>query len=583
MLANQEIRKFCNMADAMSFTAPTRLDMADKASGKIPRPRIILVIGTILTALISARLIYINTISNEFLTKQLSTRVNRTIILPAMRGTIVDRNDHPLAVSTPVASIWVDPSELDSLSSDLLHKVATILNMTVADISKKTSDKNKTFVYLKRAISPEQAEQINQLEIDGVYSIQEFKRFYPSGEVTAHVVGFNNIDDRGSEGIEYANDKTLIGHDGMQQIVRDRQGSIIETVGEGKAAENGKTVQLSIDNRIQYLAYNALKKQVEKFNAKGGSVVVLDAKTGEVLSMVNMPTYNPNNRANATLDNLRNRAAIDLYEPGSTIKPLTVAKALDMGIVTPSTAIATMPYKVGPKIIHDVHDRARMTVSEIIEKSSNVGVSKIALKMKAENVWKFNHDVGFGQKIGTNFPGEAKGNLRPWQKWYPIDLASISYGYAISVSLMQMARAYSVFTNNGCLLPLSFYKVSNGKVNCTQVISGNTAHTMRDILSRATDGAGGTGKRAQLDNYTTAGKTGTSHKLANRGYAAHNYISSFVGFAPATNAKLIIAIMIDEPHGAHYGGAVAAPVFAEIAGPSLHLLGVKPDRVNNKN
>ena len=578
MLANQEIRKFCNMADAMSFTAPVGLDMTDKNS-KTPRPRIILIIGTILTALISARLIYINTISNDFLAKQMSTRVNRTISIPSMRGTIVDRNNNPLAVSTPVASIWVDPSELDNLTHDILQKLAAILNMPATEIMAKVSDKNKTFVYLKRAISPEQAKQINDLEIDGIYSIQEFKRFYPSGEVTAHVVGFNNIDDRGSEGVEYANDKNLVGHDGVQQIIRDRQGQTVENVGQWRPAENGKTVQLSIDNRIQYIAYNALKNQVDKYHAKGGSVVVLDAKTGEVLSMVNMPTYNPNNRADATLDKLRNRAAIDLYEPGSTIKPLTVAKALDMGLVTPTTVFGTMPYRVGPKLIRDVHDHARMTVSEIIEKSSNVGVSKIAFQIKAENIWKFEHDLGFGQKVGTNFPGEAKGNLRPWQKWYPIDVASISYGYAISVSLMQMARSYSIFTNDGCLLPISFYKVNNNdKVKCSQVISSRAANTMREILSKATDGAGGTGKKAQLDDYTTAGKTGTSHKLANRGYAAHSYISSFVGFAPATNTKLIIAIMIDEPHGAHYGGAVAAPVFAEIAGPALHLLGVEPDR-----
>ena len=582
MLAHQEVRKFCNMADAMSFAAPMKLEVTDK-NMKTPRPRIILIIGTILTALILARLIYINTINTDFLAKQMSTRINRTITIPAMRGTIVDRNNNPLAVSTPVASIWVDPSELDDLDANTLHKLASILNIPVAEITSKVSDKDKTFVYLKRAIAPEQAKLINELGIDGVYSMQEFKRFYPSGIVTAHVVGFNNIDDRGSEGIEYANDKNLIGHDGVQQIVRDRQGQTIENVGQGQPATNGKTVQLSIDNRIQYIAYNALKHQVDKYHAKGGSVVVLDAKTGEVLSMVNWPTYNPNNRANATLDKLRNRAAIDLYEPASTMKPLIVAKALDMGIVTPTTVFGTMPYRVGPKIIRDVRDHARMTVSEIIEKSSDVGVSKIAFQMKAENIWKFDHAAGFGQKVGTKFPGEARGNLRPWQKWYPIDIASMSYGYAISVSLMQMARSYSIFTNNGCLLPISFYKANNNdKANCTQVISSKAANTMRGILSKATED--GTGKLAQIDSYTTAGKTGTAHKLAPQGgYAAHSYVGSFVGFAPATDPKLIIAIMIDEPHGAHFGGTVAAPVFAEIAGPSLHLLGVAPDRKDSEN
>ncbi|MFN7095370.1 MAG: peptidoglycan D,D-transpeptidase FtsI family protein, partial [Burkholderiales bacterium] len=459
---------------------------------------------------------------------------------------------HPLAVSTPVASIWVDPSELDELTTAQIKQMAKILAMPLSELNQKLNQKNKTFVYLRRAVSPEQAQQIKALAIDGIYSVQEFKRFYPNGEVAAHVVGFTNIDDQGSEGIEYARDKNLVGTNGQQQILRDRQGRVIDNLANSQPAVNGQNIQLSIDNRIQYIAYNALKKQVAKYQAKGGSAVVLDAKTGEVLSMVNMPTYNPNNREQAYLDMLRNRAAIDLYEPGSTMKPFIVAKALDAGLVTPETVFPTMPYKIGPKLIRDTHDHPTLTVSKILEVSSDVGVSKIAAKLTPQQLWNYDTQVGFGQKVGTSFPGEARGILLPWQKWHPLDQASMSYGYAISVSLMQMARAYTIFTNNGCLLPVSFYPVTGNNLSCNPVISAKTAATMRTILSKVT--ADGTGKLAQLDGYTTAGKTGTAHKASSHGYHANRYVGSFVGFAPANNPKVIIAVMIDEPKGEYYGG-----------------------------
>lgn len=580
MLANQQIRKFYSLVESVG--AYGRISPPDISYKKFNGAKGILIFALILTAAILGRLVYINTINTQFLKNQLSTRIERIIKIPAMRGIIVDRNNNPLAVSTPVASVWVDPTELDGLTNLQNQQLASILNMPLAELNEKLKQKDKTFVYVKRAVSPDQAKSIEQMQIDGIYNIQEFKRFYPSGEVTAHVVGFNNIDDFGAEGIEYANNKSLLGHNGMQQILRDRQGGVIENSSSAKSAVDGETITLSIDNRIQYVAYNALKDQVVKYHAKGGSAIVLDAKTGEVLSMVNYPTYNPNNRAKASLNMLRNRAAVDVYEPGSTMKPLLVAKALDLGIVTPNTVFNTIPYSISKHLIKDVHTSPQMTVSQIIVKSSDVGVSKIALKMSPKTLWSYDREIGFGQKVGSNFPGEAKGILKSsWQALRPLDIASMSYGYAISVSLMQMARAYTVFTNHGCMLPISFYKIegNNKTASCKQVIKPKAAEQVREMLSQVTqDSAGGTGRLAQVDGYTTAGKTGTAHKnLGRGGYLSNSYVGSFVGFAPAVNPRLVIAVMLDDPHGQYFGGVVAAPVFSAIAGPSLHILGVRPD------
>jgi cell division protein FtsI (penicillin-binding protein 3) len=534
-----------------------------------------------LTCAIILRLTYINTIGSKFLSEQLNTRVLRTVKLTAMRGTITDRYQHPLAVSTPVDSIWADPTELTSLNSEQLHKLADALQIPVTELAKKLNDKNKTFIYLKRAISPEQAEVVKKLGIEGVYSMQEYKRYYPSGEVAAHVVGFNNIDDRGAEGIEFAQDKALLGQDGSQQIIRDLRGHVVEKVGETLPAKNGAQLALSIDNRIQYIAYAALKSKVESTQAKGGSAVVLDAQTGEVLAMINMPTYNPNNRENVTPDMLKNRAATNVYDPGSIMKPLVIAKALDLKMVTPATVFDTHPYRVGPKLIKDDHPYPKLTVAEIIQHSSDIGTSKIAMKFKAEDLWNFYRDVGFGKKLGTGFPGETKGLLIDWHKWYPVDQALMSYGYGISVSLFQMAHAYTIFTNNGCLLPVTFNKIeANHHAACQPVINASTAQTMRTILAATTED--GTGKNARVPSYTVAGKTGTAQILDGARYSNKKHIGSFVGFAPALNPRIIVAVMIDQPKGIYYGSQTAAPVFAQIVEPTLHLLGVKPDKSSNQ-
>ena len=542
------------------------------------RMRVINLIAVLITTAVICRVVYLNTFSNEFLSGQMNTRVMRTLKITPMRGTIEDRSGNPLAVSTPVASIWADPTGISALNNEQLIKTASILNMPVKELNDKLNQKTKTFVYLKRAVTPEQATKIKELGIDGIYSIQEYKRFYPNANVDAHVVGFTNVDDNGAEGIEYANNSDLVGVAGQEQVMRDRQGHVIQTLGKSVPAENGDTITLSIDNKIQYIAYNALKNQVNNVQADGGSVVVLDSKTGEVLAMVNMPTYNPNNREGVTLDAIRNRAAIDIYEPGSIIKPLIVAKALNDGMVKSTTVFNTMPYSVGPKLIKDTHLHPSLTVAEIIQLSSDVGISKIGMKYKPQQLWSFYDSIGFGNKVGTDFPGEAKGILRPWNKWYPIDQATMTFGYGVSVSLLQMARAYTIFTNNGCLLPITFYKNDEEQIDCVPIVSPQVATELRTILAdTVTDG---TGSKAQTADYTVAGKTGTAHKAIAHGYAKNQYHVSFVGFAPAVNPRIIVAVSVDNPHhGSYYGGIVAAPIFSEITESTLRTLGVKPDKI----
>ncbi|MDQ5920436.1 MAG: hypothetical protein QG673_492 [Pseudomonadota bacterium] len=583
MLANTDIQKLYAARSDNGFANNNGISLSAKTASRI---KTVNLIAVILTALVAIRLFYMNTYNTMFLAKQMSSRIERNLKIVAMRGTILDRNGNPLAVSTPMASIWVDPSELDNLSSEQIQELAAILRLSLTDLNGKLNQKNKTFVYLKRGISPQQAEQIKNLGIEGVYSIQEFKRYYPDGEIAAHIVGFNNVDDQGIDGIEYASNKNLVGVDGAHQIIRDRQGHIVEDLGTTKAAQNGQTVNLSIDNRIQYIAYNALKTQVDKLHAKGGSAVVLDAKTGEVLAMVNMPTYNPNNRNGVTPDMLKNRAVTNVYDPGSIMKPLVVAKALDDKLITTKTMINTHPYYVGPKLIKDDEPAPQLSVEDVLVRSSDIGTSKIGLKYKPYDLWSYYRSIGFGEKMKTGFPGETNGILLDWKKWHPIDQALMSFGYGISVSLFQMAHAYTIFTNDGCILPVSFYKQQShlsganqqsvSKLACGQVISAATAHTVRDIL--AENNLRGTGRNAQVADYSTAGKTGTAQKLINGHYSNHDHISSFVGFAPVKQPRLIIGIMVDNPKGAYYGSAVAAPVFGQIAQPTLHLLGVHPDK-----
>lgn len=543
------------------------------------RMSIINLLAVLLTIGVIGRLAYLNTAKASFLERQLNTRILRTITIPAMRGTIVDRNGQPLAVSTPVDAIWADPSSIETLNPKQLDELAKALGITIQELNIKLADKNKTYVYLKRAMSPDKANGVMELDISGIYKIQEYRRFYPSGEVTAHVVGFNNIDDQGVDGMEYKSNQALQGVNGSRQIMRDLKGNIVNTDILQNAKE-GAQISLSIDSKIQYIAYNALKAQVEKSQAKSGSAVVLDAHTGEVLAMVNFPTYNPNNRNGITPDLLKNSAAVNAFDPGSTIKPIVVAKALDDGLITPNTSFNINPYYVGPKRITDDHQKsATATVSEIIQRSSNVGTSKIGMMFKPEYMWNYFREVGLGTKLNTGFPGETNGVMLPWKKWYPIDQALMSFGYGITASLMQMAHAYTLFTNNGCLLPITFDKVNSpNDLQCQQLITPKTAETMRLMLSKTVEE--GTGRTAQTADYTAAGKTGTAQVLQNGRYLTNQHIGSFVGFAPAKEPRIIVAVTIDSPKvGSYYGAQTASPVFANIVDESLKSLKVKPDKI----
>lgn len=580
ILENQnELNKFYTKIKRQELSLNVNKPTARTFTKTRDRMTIVNVLAMALTVAVCGRLIYLNTVKSTFLEKQLNTRVMRSITIPAMRGTIVDRNGQPLAVSTPVNAIWADPSSIDHLNTEQLKDLATALGLSVQELNSKLSDKNKTFIYLKRAMSPENADKVLALDIPGVYKMQEYRRFYPSGEVTAHVVGFNNVDDQGIDGMEYKSNQLLKGTNGSRQIVRDLKGNVVSTDVLQNAKE-GSQVSLSIDSRLQYIAYNALKAQVDKSQAKSGSAVVLDAHTGEVLAMVNLPTYNPNSRNNITPEMLKNSAAVNAFDPGSTMKPIVVAKALDDGLITPSTQFNINPYYVGPKRIVDDHQRSSTAnVTEIIQRSSNVGTSKIGMMYKPEVLWNYFHEVGIGTKLNTGFPGETNGVMLPWQKWYPIDQALMSFGYGVTASLMQMAHAYTLFTNNGCVLPVTFDKVtSDSNLECQQVISPKSAETMRVMLSKTVED--GTGRTAQTADYTAAGKTGTAQVLQNGRYLTNQHIGSFVGFAPAIDPKIIVAVTIDRPTvGSYYGAQTASPVFAKIVQESLKTMKVKPDKI----
>jgi cell division protein FtsI (penicillin-binding protein 3) len=449
--------------------------------------------------------------------------------------------------------------------------------MSVRELDGKIAPE-KTFAYIKRQVSPEVAQHIAALKLPGIHQEREFRRFYPTGDMTAHIVGFTGVDDKGLEGVELAFQQSLVGHPGSRSVIRDRRGNIIEDVGALKAPRDGKEIRLALDSKLQYLAYSQLKAAIAEHKAKAGGVVVLDAKTGEVLALANWPTYNPNNRDNLSGAQLRNRAFTDTFEPGSTLKPFAAALALDQGRFRPDSVINCAPGRltIGSATISDAHPHGALTVAEVIQKSSNVGVTKMALTLPSKDMWEMFDAVGFGQAPRLGFPGEVTGRVRPWKNWRPIEQATMSYGHGISVSLIQLARAYSVFARDGDLIPLTLLKVDEPVAKGAPVFSPKTARDMRDMLEMAA-GPGGTAPKARVPGYRVGGKTGTAHKLDGGGYV-NKYVSSFVGFAPVSDPRLIVAVMIDEPSaGQHYGGAVAAPVFSQVMGASLRTLGIPQD------
>jgi len=540
------------------------------------RSRLLFVLLLLGLCALMARSVYLQGIHNDFLQQKGDARYGRVVDINAHRGRITDRYGEPLAISTPVESIWVSPQE-EGATPQQIKQLAQILGMDVEEVKNRLSDTAHDFIYLKRQLPPEQAEKIVKLGVPGVALRREYRRYYPDADVTAHLLGFTDVDDNGQEGIELALQEQLGGKAGSQRVIKDRRGHIVEDVASIRAPKPGNDIALSIDSKMQYLAYREIKLAVEQHNAKAGSIVVLDAKSGEVLALANWPSYNPNNRAKVELKAMRNHAVTDLFEPGSTMKPFTVAAALEAGKIRPETIINTEGgvFTVGGRKIHDTHPETMLTVAQVIQKSSNVGAAKIALSLPPETFWRSLSETGFGAQTGSAFPGEAAGKLRDYKKWQPIEQATMSYGNGISVNLLQLARAYTVFANDGDLKAVTLRKQEVPAVG-KKVYSQATALAVRDMLEMVVK-PGGTAPLAQINGYRVAGKTGTAHKLEN-GHYVNRYIASFVGLAPASNPRLIVAVMINEPGGEqYYGGQVAAPVFSNVMGSALRLLNVPND------
>lgn len=513
----------------------------------------------------------------EFLQSQGLARTLRTETIPAYRGIITDRHGETLAVSTPVVSIWANPKELLT-AKQRWPQLARALSINSSDLHDKLmAYRDKKFVYLRRQLPPAEAQKVLNLDIEGVYGKREYRRFYPAGEVAAHLVGFTNIDDRGQEGIELSYNQWLTGAPGKKQVLKDLRGRVIKQVGLLQSAKAGRDIVLSIDLRLQYLAYKELKAAVQGHRAKSGSLVLLDAGTGEVLAMVNQPSYNPNDRSRLSPDKFRNRAITDQFEPGSTMKPLTIMAALESGRYLPQTEIDTNPgyIRVGRKTLLDPVNYGVIDITRIITKSSQVGLTKVSLDLDGDRIRDMFARLGIGQSTGTGFPGEALGVLPSYHRWQPIVQANFSFGYGMTLTALQLAQAYSVIANQGGKRPLSILRQQRSP-QTQQVIAKKTARQAIAMLKTVTQ-SGGTAANVHLQSYQTAGKTGTIHKVGSNGYADDRYLSLFVGFAPADHARVIAVVVINEPsNGKYFGGEVAAPVFARVIDNTLRLLKVPP-------
>jgi cell division protein FtsI (penicillin-binding protein 3) len=529
---------------------------------------------------LAARAAYIQVVANDFFQRQGEVRFARTLELPANRGRILDRNGLILASSVPAQSIWAIPEDV-TLEKGQLQQLAKLLEMSTGDLSRKLANEDKSFVWIKRQVEVDVAKKIADLNIKGLYQRKEYKREYPEGESAAHVVGFTNVEDKGQEGVELHFNKELAGHNGSRRVIKDRLGRVIEDVGEQTPPVEGRDLQLSIDSKIQFFAYQKLRDSVLANKAKAGSVVVLDAVTGEVLALTNYPSYTPDKRQNLTGSQLRNRALTDTFEPGSVMKPFTIGLALNSGRVKPGTIIDTAPGSVTitGATIRDSHPHGALTVEQVIQVSSNVGTTKIAMQMPASEMWQTFSEAGFGQKPQIEFPGAVSGRLRPYKSWRPIEQATMSYGYGLSASLFQMVRSYTVFSHGGHIIPVTLLKSSEPAVG-VPVFSEQTAAKVRHMLQMAA-GPGGTGPKAQTIGYSVGGKSGTAYKQQGKGYgtdANRKYRGWFVGMAPIDQPRIVVGVMLDEPSaGKYFGGDVAAPVFSETVQQTLRILGVQPD------
>jgi len=543
----------------------------------LPRFRSPVVFGALALLFIAllGRSLYLQWFDNEFLQGQGSARHSRELEVPAHRGRIVDRTGEALALSTPVKSLWAFPDKWDA-TPEQVAALAAVLETTPQKINAKL-DANDDFAFIARQIAPEVAERAMALRIAGLHDQNEYRRFYPGGEVTAQIVGFTGDHDVGQEGIELAQQGWLAGIPGSRRVIINRRNEAVEDVAAIRAPQAGHDLALSIDARLQYLAFRELKAAIDLNHAKAGGLVIIDVKTGEILALANLPTYNPNSRNKVLPSMMRNRALTDTFEPGSTMKPFTIAAALDAGRIRPDTVIETAPgtLTIGTATIHDAHPEGTLTVEQVIQKSSNVGAAKIALGLPSATLWEMFSNAGFGTPPKTGFPGEQSGRLRPAKSWRPIEQATMSYGHGISVNLVQLARAYTMFATDGEVKAATLFK-TEGFVAGRPVLTPETARAVRHMLELVTS-PGGTAPRAQVPGYRVAGKTGTAHKVEGHGYS-NKYVASFVGFAPVSNPRLIVAVMLDEPSaGQYYGGVVAAPVFSAVTGSALRTLGVPTD------
>lgn len=541
------------------------------------RSRVVLFVLFAAFLALAGRALWLQGVSNRFLQKQGASRYERTLELPATRGKIFDRNGIVLASSLPVKAVWAIPEDVLGSPRPKLRELAELLEMPEADLLKKL-DSDRTFVYLKRQVEMDVIAKIEKLGIDGIDTRKEYKRYYPQGEVMAHIVGFTNVEDVGQEGIELAQQKNLVGQTGSRRVIKDRLGRIVEDVGLSREPHDGKDITLSVDSKLQYIAFNSIKDAVEKFHAKAGAAVVLDVHTGEVLALTNWPTYNPNDRSHLTGEQLRNRVITDTFEPGSTLKPFTVALALDKGLIKPTTLFDTGNgrYQTGGHTIRDTHAHGVIDVSTIIQKSSNIGTTKVSELLSAQEMWEMFTKVGFGQAPRYGFPGAAAGRVRPYKSWPIVAKANMSFGQGISMSLLQLAHAWLIFARDGDVIPLSFQKVTEKPVG-QQIISPKTAAQIRTMVESVVSPQG-TAPQAQVAGYRIGGKTGTAQKVINGRYSQTHYVGSFVGIAPMSNPRFVIAVMIDDPEGAgHVGGVVAAPTFATLAANALRADNIPPD------
>ena len=544
---------------------------------KLPawRSNVVLFLLFVAFATLAGRAFWLQALTTDFLQKQGASRYARTLELPATRGKIMDRSGEVMASSLPAKAIWAIPEDVQA-PPEKLRALAELLEMSQPELKKKlASDSN--FVYLKRQVEQDVADRIVALDIPGINTRKAYKRFYPVGPVASHLVGFTNFEDKGQDGMEKSQQASLAGVNGSRRVIKDRLGRIVEDIGFVREPQDGHDLTLSIDSKIQYIAFSQLQAAVEAHHAKAGGIVVLDVKTGEVLAMANLPTYNPNNRQGLVGPQLRNRVMTDTFEPGSTMKPFTIALGLEKNLITPQTILDT-PNKltIGSATIGDSHPHeGSMSVSHIIEISSNIGTVRVAQKLQPREMWDMFTAAGFGQQPRFGFPGAVAGRMRPYKTWQPIEQATMSYGHGVSVSLIQLARSYMIFARNGEIIPLSFQKLTQPPV-AQRIISEKTALQMREMMEHVVS-ATGTAPQAQVRGYRVAGKTGTAYKLEGGRYVK-KYVASFVGFAPVSDPRIIIAVMIDEPTGgAHFGGLVAAPVFANVAASALRSLNVAPD------